>query len=701
LESRWYLIAENISTTIAGGKCLLSATDDERPLFRLYNPPHVSRRSPSITTLVALMVVTPILIVSAVLVSLTWISSTRISESLGQELMTRAAQTSAATVREYLNDARETSDLYARRLEANALPDPPGRTWTRYMLDDLVTTPPVASICYGNVNGDATYLLRGANRLEVGYCDGAKPDGTIEYSINPNSAKLSVKPLRVYTYDPRQRPWWTTAVAIDHPVWTPIYPWYGDKTIESLIGTGYTRTIKDAQGHLRGVVVIDVTLGALSHFLRQLDIATQGQVFIIDSQDRLIAASRGRVTDEKGQCYSLANAPDAAARDVALVLAQHSITEENRSDFKLMVKGIPSRLQLVDLHPFPGIDWRVVVILPESSFLAEAEHVRIRAVAAGATAFLASLIIGLWLAHRLSRPVVRMTQHVKGVAAGDFDTRLDLKGAKELAILSDEINKMAAGLRHRMALEQSLAVAMEVQKSLLPDGDPCSPLLDIAGRTKYCDETGGDYYDFIDIAPLSPTSLLVAVGDVTGHGIPAALVMATARAALRATALREHRLADLLTRTNQILSQNNRHNRFMTLALLLIDSQSRTVRWASGGHDPAIVYHPQSDSFSELKGSDLMLGIAADSEYEEFVSEPLPPDTIVAIGTDGIWEMFNENHEQYGKDRMRAVIQKNHIAPAAQIAAALEADLAAYRGTRIPSDDVTFVIIKLLAVKRE
>jgi sigma-B regulation protein RsbU (phosphoserine phosphatase) len=645
------------------------------------------------------MVVTPILIVSAVLVALTWVASTRISESLGQELMTRAAQTSAATVRDYLNDAMETSNLYARRLEADALPDPPGRAWTRFMLDDLVTTPPVASICYANTNGDATYLLRGANRLEVGYCDGAKPNGTVEYSINPNSAKLSAHPLRTYTYDARTRPWWDVALASSEPTWTPIYPWYGDKTVESLIGTGYTRAIKDPQGHLRGVVVVDVTLGALSHFLRQLDIASQGQVFIIDGQDRLIAASRGRVTDEKGQCYPLTSAPDAAARDIGFVLAQHNITEENRQDYKLTVKGVPSRLQLIDLHPFPGIDWRVVVVLPESSFLAEAEHVRIRAVTAGAIAVVTSLIVGLWLAHRLSRPVVRMTQHVKGVAAGDFKTRLDLKGAKEFAILSDEINLMAAGLQHRMALEQSLAVAMEVQKSLLPDGDPTSPMLDIAGRTKYCDETGGDYYDFIDIAPLSPTSLLVAVGDVTGHGIPAALVMATARAALRASALREHRLADLLTRTNQILCQNNRHNRFMTLALLLIDSQSRTVRWASGGHDPAIVFNAQSESFSELKGSDLMLGIAPDTEYEEFVSEPLAPNTIIAIGTDGIWEMFNEKNEQYGKDRLRAVIQKNHTTTAAQIAAALEADLAAYRGKRIPTDDVTFVIIKLLTPK--
>jgi phosphoserine phosphatase RsbU/P len=653
---------------------------------------------PSITALVAFIVVTPILVVSAVLAALSWIATARISENLGQAVMTRAAQSTAETVQEYLSDAVAVSDRFNRRLEAGDLPDPPGRDWQRTMLDNLVTSHSVASICYGNVEGDATYLLRAQGHLEVGFVDKASKDGAVEYAINPITGKLSTKSLRVYTYDPRQRPWWDIAVHSDTPTWTPIYPWYGDQNTESLVGTGYVRQIKDPSGKLRGVLLIDVTLGALSHFLRQLEITNDGEAFIVDAQDKLIAASRGRVVNDEGQTYALADSPDVAARDIAAVLAQHSITTENRQDFPLIVKGVRSRLQLIELKPYPGIDWRVIVVLPESSFLAEAERVRFRAVTASAIAVIATFLIGLWLAHRLSRPVVLMTEHVKKVGDGDFETRLNLRAASEFAILSDEINNMATGLKDRMSLEQSLALAMEVQKSLLPACDPSSPLLDIAGRSKYCDQTGGDYYDFIDIAQLSASSLLVAVGDVTGHGIPAALVMATARAALRATALRENRLADLMTQTNQILSQGNTHNRFMTLALLLIDAESRIVRWASGGHDPAIVYHPQTDAFTELRGGDLPLGINPDTEYEEFSSQPLPESAIIAIGTDGVWEMFNEQNEQYGKDRLRDILQKNHTLTAAAIASALESDLAAFRGARIPVDDVTFVIIKLLPI---
>ncbi|MGC4099012.1 MAG: PP2C family protein-serine/threonine phosphatase [Nitrospira sp.] len=109
-----------------------------------------------------------------------------------------------------------------------------------------------------------------------------------------------------------------------------------------------------------------------------------------------------------------------------------------------------------------------------------------------------------------------------------------------------------------------------------------------------------DYFDFIDVSAISPQSLLVAVGDVMGHGVPSSLVMATARAALRSNVLRKDPLADLMTRTNHVLSADNRHNRFMTLSLLLIDAETRIVKWASGGHDPAIVFEPDTQSLREL-----------------------------------------------------------------------------------------------------
>jgi sigma-B regulation protein RsbU (phosphoserine phosphatase) len=170
--------------------------------------------------------------------------------------------------------------------------------------------------------------------------------------------------------------------------------------------------------------------------------------------------------------------------------------------------------------------------------------------------------------------------------------------------------------------------------------------------------------------------------------------MATARAALRANVLRKDRLADLMTRTNQVLASDNRHNRFMTLSLLLIDAEKRVVKWASGGHDPPIVYDPGPQTFRELDGGDMPLGVMEDVQYEEFESDPLPADSVLVVGTDGVWEMFDEQQKQYGKERLQGVMRAHHASSAAEIAAALEADLKRFRGAVNPCDDVTFVIVK-------
>lgn len=646
---------------------------------------------PSITLLIAMIVVLPIVVVSVLLVSLSWAAGARVSESLGHEVMAAAARSTEAEVRGYLGEAVRTSDRYARRLETGALPDPPTDAWERAMFDDLTTEPHVASICYGNAAGDATWLLRGPGRLEVGRSRGGGADQTVEFPVDPKTGALGRTPLRTYTYDPRTRPWWKVAVDHQGPLWTPIYPWFVGNSNDATVGAGYTRKIVGDDGRPRGVLVVDVTLGGLSGFLHQLDFSSRGRVFIIDDEGRLVAASHGRVTDDKGD-RSLAPAS-------VLTAARRAATAQAGS--RIDVDGTPARAQVTSLTPYPGIEWRLVTVLPESAFLAEAQRVRRRAVLAGAGVALASLAVCMGLSRYLSRPVVRMTHHVQRVGGGDFDARLELTSARELAVLSHEINRMAGGLRERMALEHSLALAMQVQQSLLPAKDPLHANLDVAGRSRYCDHTGGDYFDFIDVSPVSESSLLIAVGDVMGHGIAAALLMASARAALRTNALdRRPGLGQLMTRVNRILSSDNRHNRFMTLSLIQVDGVSGRVAWSSAGHDPAIVYDAAADGFRELEGGEIPLGIMEDVEYREYVAEPLSPGSVLIVATDGVWETFDEKDQQYGKERLRAVVRAHHACPATAIAAALEADLAAFRGRRAYADDVTFVIVKPGAAQR-
>src|SRR5262249_36667614 len=157
------------------------------------------------------------------------------------------------------------SDLYTRRIATGKLPTSNLASWEPVMFDDLATNPNVAAICFGNSNGDATYLQRAHGRIELGIADGSRDCAAIEWPANLTGQVSREHPIRSYRYDPRVRPYYTTAVRNRSPAWTDVYFWFGDVGSASETGTGYTRPIYAAGGEAKviGVLTIDVTLSAI------------------------------------------------------------------------------------------------------------------------------------------------------------------------------------------------------------------------------------------------------------------------------------------------------------------------------------------------------------------------------------------------------------------------------------------------------
>lgn len=662
-----------------------------------------AKRRPSIRALVALVVILPVLAASIALVTLAAMTARRIAEQMATSIVDTAAHRVAFEVRDYLNSAVRNSRLYTRRMERGVLPTSGLGAWEKLMIDDIVTSPKVASICFGNTEGESTWLLRGQTSLELGRVPGPGEGQAAEFGITDDGV-VDAAPFRTAQYDARNRPWYGEALKAEprgSGIWTPIYFWFKDQRGASTTGTGYARAIYGAppESALRGVLVIDITLGGLSQYLHNMEIAQPapegmgGAVFIIDDKNQLVAASEGPVNTDSGERLPIERSSSPAARAVAHFVITTGYTSDK--PFRCDIDGQPARILITRIATHPGINWRCLTILPESAFMGEAHAARRTAIMLAGAAILGSLLLGLILSRRISVPLHQLAAHVKRVGAGDFDSRLDLTQARELAEVSTELNKAAAGLKQHMELQESIHVAMEVQSSLLPDKDPEIPGMDIAGRTKYCDATGGDYYDFIDVSRVSSGTMLLALGDVMGHGVASALLMASARAALRAHVDDQGSLAMLMKKVNGVLSRDARHRRFMTLALVAVDPQHGSVRWASAGHDPAVVYFPDGDRFDELEGGDIPLGMMEDVEYQEYRRDGLVAGCILLIGTDGIWEMRNPAGEFFGKDRMLQLVRAHARKPAKEIAEALEIALSAWRADRAAQDDVTFVIAKI------
>lgn len=307
-----------------------------------------------------------------------------------------------------------------------------------------------------------------------------------------------------------------------------------------------------------------------------------------------------------------------------------------------------------------------------------------------------SIGISIYFSRRLTRPLNRLSEAAKKVSDGDLSVQVDVSRHDELGDLADAFNAMVPRLQEHMQVKATLGLAQKVQKNLLPKQNPDIPGYDIAGFNAYCEETGGDYYDFLQSPDPEDDRVGVVVGDVSGHGVASALLMATVRGAVWGLARYETNLGEGVGAINNQLVSTTSMGRFMTLFCLVFRFRSSGLQWVNAGHDPALIYTPESDTFTLLEGEDIPLGIEAEWKFKTHGMKSLPPGALLFIGTDGIWETRNERDEEFGKDRYKETIRRNADKPAADICEALHQELIRFRGATAQRDDITLVVVKHL-----
>jgi sigma-B regulation protein RsbU (phosphoserine phosphatase) len=263
--------------------------------------------------------------------------------------------------------------------------------------------------------------------------------------------------------------------------------------------------------------------------------------------------------------------------------------------------------------------------------------------------------------------------------------------------MGEGMNAMTDGLIERDRLRRGLYLAQEIQQALLPRTCPTVDGLDIAARSLYCDETGGDYFDFIGN---DNKQLNVVIGDVSGHGISSAILMASVRAFLRQRADLPGNLSRMLSDVNrQLVADVEDSCNFMTLFYLRIDPVKGHMQWIRAGHDPAILYNPISNRFSEMHGKSPVLGVDARAEFEENEKTGLIPGHIVVMATDGVWEARNKDGDMFGKEPLYQIIRQNRDAGADDILGMCFQSLEEFQTGAVREDDITMVVIKLVSIE--
>lgn len=319
------------------------------------------------------------------------------------------------------------------------------------------------------------------------------------------------------------------------------------------------------------------------------------------------------------------------------------------------------------------------------------------AVALGVIFVVVALSLNFLVGKSILKPIKEMMRLVYKVRHGDFKHKAQVVSSDELGVLGDGMNEMTEGLIERDRMRQSLFLAKEVQQALLPRMDPRISGLDIASTSVYCDETGGDYFDYIGADEPDPGKISVVIGDVSGHGVSSALLMATARAFLRQRSGLPGSISQIVSDVNRQLTRDvEESGGFMTLFYLTIDAKNNRLSWVRAGHDPAILYDPANDTFEELHGTGVALGVQADARFESNDKNDLLKDQIIFLGTDGIWEARNPQGEMFGKDKIHHIVRQNHEASAKEILTICFNALSRFLENRAPEDDVAMIVIKLI-----
>lgn len=505
-------------------------------------------------------------------------------------------------------------------------------------------------------------------------------------------------------YDARLTEWYKRVAQSDKPEWTS--PVVDPVTRQVLATAGMA--IRDRNGTLLGVAALDIPLSeSLMETRLGAEWGGEQRSFLVVPQQADSGKLGLRVLAQRD--YENQNASWHMGIEQAWLQSgdeeafQHFVTRMEAEESGLMempYKGEPS------IWAFASRDtYAFIIILPVNALENYPQRISDTIVSLfknlrnysllgilAVTALVA--IFAFYWSNRSTKPLLALASTARRLSEGDFSARLDMQLGDERDLLVKTLNAMGPKLQEHMTIRRDMELASTVQELLLPDGAPDLPGYEIAGSLLYSDQTGGDYFDFLPVEGVAGSAFAVVVGDVTGHGMQAALLMATARALLQGVSGTRLALNERIALVNANLSRDLEDTgRFMTMFYLQLAPGSARIRWVRAGHDPALTLKPGSESFGELRGEGLPLGVSPDMEYscEETVLEP---GELVILATDGIWEAHSPSGEMFGKERLLAIIRQNRDKEVDEVVRSVFDAVTEHAGQAGREDDMTMVVIR-------
>jgi serine phosphatase RsbU (regulator of sigma subunit) len=301
------------------------------------------------------------------------------------------------------------------------------------------------------------------------------------------------------------------------------------------------------------------------------------------------------------------------------------------------------------------------------------------------------------LSRRMTRDLSALTQGAERLASGDLDTRVRARSHDEIGRLAETFNRMARDLRthqerliEQERLRKELELGRRIQEELLPHCALRLAFGEVAGLSIPAREVGGDFFNYF---ALDEHTAALLVGDVSGKGVPAALLMANIQATIRALLPMQRDLKSLAERLDREIDLSIPPSTYITLFISLLDASDRQIHYVNAGHNPPLLLRADG-TISELETTGRPLGLLAGGGYETRTLAVTSGDAIF-IYTDGLVECENAHGEPFGRERLRDVVSSARDEPLDAVLARANEAVRTYRGAAEPLDDATMVVMRI------
>ncbi len=286
---------------------------------------------------------------------------------------------------------------------------------------------------------------------------------------------------------------------------------------------------------------------------------------------------------------------------------------------------------------------------------------------------------------RIIHPVLRIFDNLLALLCFSFVVYFIQRYIEQRELLAETIQ------RQRDELLQDMKLAAQVQRLFLPGGKPAIDGLDISGMMHPARDVGGDYYDYI---PVDAHTTQIVIADVSGKGVPAALLMSATAAAMRLEANRDRNMLKQVERLNTEIGAVSDPERYVTLLLAVIDTHKHIIRYVNCGHNPALLFRAKTSTVSLMNSSCLPIGLSPE-EICELATEGLMTGDVLVFYTDGVTEAENRRGKEFGMDRLSATVRQSSSLSAEGIMTNIY-DAAADFCDDDFNDDVTILVVKCI-----